>query len=91
VTGGLALQNASDLQAKCIDGICPGNSVQQLDATRSFGNAALAGIIVGGVGMAAGASIWFFAKPKEQPRDTRERAGLRLQVGMGTVGVKGSF
>jgi hypothetical protein len=91
VAGGLAFQNASDLQAKCVGGICPGNSAQQLRDTHELGNVALVGMIVGGVGIAAGASIWFFAKPKEQPKDTRERAGLMVQMGMGGVSVGGRF
>lgn len=91
VTGGLALQNASDLKDACRNGICPGGKEEQLAQTHTLGNAALAGILVGGVGLAAGASVWFFAKPNEQRRDTRERAGLRVQVGMGSVGVGGRF
>lgn len=91
VTGGMALQNASDLKATCRNGICPGGSEARLEETHTLGNAALAGIIVGGVGMAAGASIWFFAKPKEKPRDTRERAGLTVQMGTGGVVVGGRF
>lgn len=91
VTGGLALQNASELKSACRNGICPGGSEEQLAATHTLGNAALAGILVGGVGIGAGAAVWFFAKPKEQPKDTRERAGLSVQIGMGSVGVGGRF
>lgn len=91
VAGGIALQNASDLKAACRNGICPGGSEEQLQQTRTFGNAALAGIIVGGVGIGAGAAVWFFAKPKEQPRDHRERTGLSVQMGPGGVGISGRF
>lgn len=91
VAGGLALGNASDLKAACVDGICPGGKQEQIDETRLLGNVALAGMIVGGVGIVAGASVWVFAAPKEKKRETRELAGMGLRVGVGGVAVEGRF
>lgn len=92
ITGGLALQNASELKDVCREGTCPKGKEGQLAETRTLGNAALAGIIVGGVGLAAGGAVWIFAAPpKEQKRETRERAGVRVRVGLGGLSAEGRF
>jgi len=91
VAGGLALKNASELRDACQQGICPGGKIEQLEETHTLGNVALAGMIVGGVGVVAGAAVWVFAAPKEQKRETREQAGIGVRVGVGGVSVEGRF
>ena len=92
VTGGLAVRNASKVKAVCNQEteLCDGKYADLLIETRSLGNASVVGLIVGGVGVAAGAATWFWAPPKE-PVDTRERAGLKVNLGLGGVLVEGSF
>lgn len=92
VTGGLAVRNATDLQASCSsNGFCPGADKDHLSETRALGNTALVGLIVGAVGIGTGAAVWFGAAPKAAKRDARERASLTVHMGLGGLSVQGRF
>jgi hypothetical protein len=66
---------------------CPGkcadqNGVDLWKSTRSAGNVSTVAFIVGGVGLAAGATLWFTAKPT---------ATIQVGVGPGSIELRGSW
>lgn len=65
VTGVLALGKHSDLEGTCPSGTCPNNVSGDVDSYKTMGTLSTVGFIVGGVGLAAGAVLWFTA-PKEK-------------------------
>jgi hypothetical protein len=66
----------------CPDRCTDQNGVDLWNSARSAGNAATVGFIVGGVGLAAGAVLWFTAKPS---------ASTQIGFGPGSVELKGSW
>jgi hypothetical protein len=96
VTGLLALGKHGDLSDKCPDGKCPNDVSGDVDSYKTMGTLSTVGFIVGGVGIAAGAVLWFTA-PKESAAATgTTRAasnGLSWHpyVGLGGGGVAGRF
>lgn len=96
VTGVLALGKHGDLSDKCPDGRCPNDVSGDVDSYKTMGMLSTIGFIVGGVGLAAGAVLWFTA-PKETAgyktvTHTASR-GFSWQpyVGAGGGGVTGQF
>ncbi|HVH48153.1 MAG TPA: PEGA domain-containing protein [Labilithrix sp.] len=64
VTGVLALGKHGDLEGQCPNGKCPNDVSGDVDSYKTMGLLSTVGFIVGGVGLAAGAVLWFTA-PKE--------------------------
>jgi hypothetical protein len=72
---------------KDADAACPGqcadqNGVDLWNSARSAGNASTVAFIVGGVGLAAGAALWFTAKPSRS---------TQVGVGPGSIELRGSW
>jgi hypothetical protein len=66
ITGGMALGKHGDLSDQCTDsGKCPSRASDDLDSYHTLATLSTVGFIVGGVGVAAGAVLWF-AGPKKQ-------------------------
>lgn len=65
VTGVLALGKHGDLEDRCVDGKCPSDVGGDVDSYKTMGLLSTVGFIVGGVGLAGGAVLWFTA-PKEK-------------------------
>jgi hypothetical protein len=77
-----AMSKFNQANAAC-PGDCPDqNGVDLWKSTTTAGNIATAGFIVGGVGLAAGAALWFTAKPS---------ASTEVSVGPGSIELKGSW
>ena len=92
----LAIGQHGDLSDRCPDGRCPNDVSGDVDGYKTMGMLSTIGFIVGGVGLAAGAVLWFTA-PKETvgyKTVTRTAAsGFSWQpyVGAGGGGVTGRF
>jgi hypothetical protein len=61
ITGVIAMGKHSDLEGQCPDGKCPNGVSGDVDSYKTMGTLSTIGFIVGGVGVAAGAVLWFTA------------------------------
>ncbi|MBK6516904.1 MAG: hypothetical protein IPG04_23005 [Polyangiaceae bacterium] len=80
----------SDLEEQCASGSCPSSLQEDADQGRTWQTAANVSVVIGAVGLAAGAGLLiptFFAKKKSDDKS----AWLGVEVGPGYVGYKGSF
>lgn len=66
VGGILALNKVTDVRANCFDTLCPSNQASNIASARTLGNLSTAGLIVGGVGLAAG-TFFLFNRPGASP------------------------
>jgi hypothetical protein len=89
ITGFLALGKHSDLSDKCPGGTCPSTAKDDVDSYHTMGTLSTVGFIVAGVGVAAGAILWFTA-PKEgaTAKGTQVRPYLGLGPGQARVGAQ---
>jgi tetratricopeptide (TPR) repeat protein len=87
ITGVAVLSEEGDLEARCVDRQCPPDAHDDARAFDRLRAATTAGLVIGGVGVAAGTTL-LLLMPGESAGD---RAELRLRVGFGSVGVAGSF
>jgi hypothetical protein len=96
VTGIVALGKHGDLSDQCPDGRCPDGLRDDIDSYGTMGTLSTIGFIVGGVGLAAGAVLWFTA-PKESAAATAAMPtahgsfSWQPYVGAGGGGVRGRF
>lgn len=65
VTGVLAMGKHSDLDKACPDGKCPNSEKKEVDSFHTMATLSTVGFIVGGIGAAAGAVLWFAGPKKE--------------------------
>lgn len=91
ITGLIAVGKHGDLKDACPGGNCPADKQSDVDSYKTMGTLSTVGFIVGGVGIAAGAVLWF-TSPKEAARDGGSKwATVRPYVGPGAAGVNGTF
>lgn len=97
VTGFIAMGKHSDLEGKCPDGKCPADAQGDVDSYKSMGTISTVGFIVGGIGVAAGAVLWFTA-PKEAAAKAANFATVKTKgvtmtpyVGGTEAGITGRF
>lgn len=95
VTGVLALGKHGDLADKCPDSKCPNDVSGDVDSYKTMGTLSTVGFVVGAVGVAAGAVLWFTA-PKESAAATGSASSTKAvswhpYVGVGGGGVAGRF
>jgi hypothetical protein len=95
ITGILAIGKHGDLTDKCPDGKCPADVSGDVDSYKTMGTLSTVGFIVGAVGVAAGAVLWFTAPTKESasnPSTTRTASVTwHPYVGAGGGGIAGRF
>ena len=82
VFGLRAMSKLNQANAACPNECSDQNGVELWKSTTTAGNIATAAFIVGGVGLAAGAVLWFTAKPS---------ASTEVSVGPGSIELKGSW
>jgi len=90
-----AMSEKSSLDAACNGNVCPTSQQGTRDAGTRFGTISTVGFIVGGVGLATGAVLYFWdiGGSPQQERVAVGSTGLRVRayVGPSSVGVSGSF
>lgn len=90
-TGIMALSADSDLDAMFKKANPNADKVQdQRDKTKTLVTTTNVLLATGVVAAAAGTALWFFG-PKKDKREDKASANLRLDVGLGSVGVSGRF
>lgn len=87
VTGGLALGKHGELADQCSGGVCPASAQSTLDGYHLMGTLSTVGFIVGGVGVAGGAVLFFTAPSAKAAKE----ATLVPVLGAGYLGAKGTF
>lgn len=99
ITGVIALGKHGDLKDKCPGGTCRSDQQEAIDSYKTMGTISTIGFIVGGVGVAAGAVLWFTA-PKQAAQGKaptwatiKPAKGVEMTpyVGVANAGVTGSF
>jgi hypothetical protein len=82
VFGLQSISKHKDAAAACPDRCTDQSGVESWNSARSAGNASTIAFVVGGVGLAAGAALWFTAKPS---------ASTQVGVGPGSIELRGSW
>jgi hypothetical protein len=99
VTGILALNKITDVRSRCESTLCPTSEADNIDAARKLGTAATIGLVVGGVGLAAG-TLLLFKRPGGGPSAAKassarvpraEGVHLEIGVGLGQARIDGRF
>ena len=89
VAGGLiALGDKSSLSSACHNGACPESSASTLSGGQTAGTVSTVGFIVGGVGLAAGVTLYFVHLGGSA---TDAAPAAHAYLGPGSAGVVGSF
>jgi hypothetical protein len=89
IFGGLAMSRRTKAEAACPESTCVNEAdSKKWDDAYSAGNVSTFAFVAGGVGLAAGAILWFTAGPN--PRG-KEAAQTFVGVGPGMVQLKGAF
>jgi hypothetical protein len=87
VTGLLAVGKHSDLEEACPSGSCAAGLQGDLDSYRTMGTLSTIGFIAGGVGVGAGAFLFFTAPSSPQ----RAEISVTPVIGLGYAGARGRF
>lgn len=96
VAGGLANASYGELDGKCNKGsgtrACPSNISGKIDEGKSEALAANVGLIVGGVGLAAGVTLFLLSRRGGHKDEApKEAAHVEPVIGPGYLGVRGAF
>lgn len=89
IFGAMNNSKFSDLDDSCTDGHCPPERSDDIDTGRTYQTIANVGLVVGGVGLAAGVTLFFLSSGSEKER-ARSRSPW-VSVGPGSVRVGGRF
>jgi tetratricopeptide (TPR) repeat protein len=86
VAGGLALRDRAILQTNCVNGQCPSTEDARVQQMRTLGTISTIGMVITGVGVAAGTTLFFLNRREEHKRHV-----LQMGVGLTSVDIRGSF
>lgn len=90
--GVMAINQADEVKAQCVNNVCPPSSQGTLDSSKTNGTISTVGFIVGGAGVATGIVLLLIApskkKKSEEPKDALT---VRPWIGLGSAGVSGRF
>ncbi|WP_437930595.1 PEGA domain-containing protein [Sorangium sp. So ce291] len=89
VTGGLALDRVDDLDERCPDKQCPSTEAGNQRVAAALGTAATVGLVVGGLGAAAGTTVLLLTRPGGGERGAG--SSVSAGVGLGGFEVRGRF
>jgi hypothetical protein len=88
VTGAMWRSKDNDIRSQCEGDICPARLQPEIDRAKALGRIAVAGFVVGGVGLGVGITLIALSGSKSSSDPT---ATTTLLVGPGSLAVKGSF
>jgi hypothetical protein len=80
-----------DLQDTCPDNRCPTGVEDDIDTGKTYQTIANVGLIVGGVGLAAGAVLFVMSTGESEGATGAQASRTELTLGPGYVGVRGRF
>jgi hypothetical protein len=86
--GLMAMSKRNDLDKSCQSKICAPSEQDKLDAARLQGTVSTVGFVVGGIGLAAGATLLLWPSAAEVKAGS---ARMQPWMGLGSAGVNGSF
>jgi hypothetical protein len=89
IFGAIAMSKKSDAQKACPNACADQNGVNAWSSAKSAGNVSTVAFIVGGVGLAGGAVLWFTAKPEKV--EGTDAKGVRVGIGPGSIQLKGTW
>jgi hypothetical protein len=89
VAGGLALDKVNRLKASCPNQQCPSTETENLNVVSTLGTVSTVGLVVAGLGAAAGTAVLLLTRPEggKRPAGPSVSAG----VGLGSFEIKGRF
>ena len=90
VTGAFALSKSNELKSACMGGLCPASEQKSLDAAKTYGTLSTVSLVVGGLGIAAGAVVLLAARPGGSER-RGGGVGWSAGVGPGRLQFQGTF
>jgi hypothetical protein len=90
VTGIMANSTYSDLSSSC-SGPCPPERADDIDAGKTQQTLANIGLVVGAVGIAAGATLFVLSVTGDDASEQQGSTPTRLVVGPGYAGLHGTF
>jgi len=95
ILGGLHLSQHGDLEDQCTDGICPPELEEDADSGRGLQTGANVTLVIGLVGLAGGAALFFttdwFLGGDDEGSAEEQAWRPTVTVGPGSVGIRGTF
>lgn len=91
LNGALAVVQQQSLEARCPDHACPPGEHAAADRYDAMRALTTAGLVVGAVGLALGATLLLVVPDDAGPERPASRASLRLGVGWAAIGLGGAF
>jgi hypothetical protein len=95
ITGGVSLSKAGDVKDQCTNDVCPTSTESDADTSLALGHVSTVSFVVGGAGAVLGVVALALALTGdgEEPAadDAVPSATLEPQVGLGFVGLRGTF
>jgi hypothetical protein len=83
--GAAVLSKVSSFNQTCTNQHCPPSEQGNLDGARTLSRVSTAGFVLAGVGVAAGAALWFVPMPAASQKK------IGMEIGVGRLSVKGEF
>lgn len=90
VFGGLALSKRSSLDKVCTNRQCPATSQSDIDAMKTFANTSTGLLVVGGLAAVTG-TIVLVTVPARAPKRAKQGLTMDPFIGLGSLGVTGTF
>jgi hypothetical protein len=88
IFGAMSSSTFDDLKSACGNGPCPANRQNDIDKGRTQQTVANVGLVIGVLGVAAGATLFVLSIP---PKEKKTEARAALVVGPQWLGVEGTF
>lgn len=89
LTGGMAVELANTLAAKCGNGRCPSTEDKNLDQARTLSTLSNIGLVTAGVGAVGGTLVFLLTRPGG--RMTRQTTSMSVGVQPSGLWIKGTF
>jgi len=87
ITGGMAMGEAGTIEDNCVDTLCNQEGLDAADSGQTLAAVSTAGFIIGGIGLAAGTTLWLLA-PDGEAEEPGPQAGLTVSPGGASLTMK---